>query len=416
MKLIKTSFFSAIITIIKISSGFIVSKATAIVTGPAGVALIGQFMNFITIILTFSNGGINSGVVKYTSEFENDNDKLKNLFSTSLRISVCCSLLIGVVLILTAPIISLWIFSTNIYSNLIRVLGITIILYSLNSLIIAILNGKKQLKSYTIVNISGSVISLVFTLILVFFYKIEGALYSLVLSQSIIFFVTASIIIKSEWFSWQYFRIAFDKDIAIKLSQYSLMAIVTALTLPISQILIRKIIIEKLGIDHAGYWQGIMRISDGYLLLVTTSLNTYYLPKLSSLRNNEDIKKEILDGYKIILPIVLLCCIIIYYLRFFIINTLYTPAFKEMENLFVFQLLGDFFKIAAWVLAYLMLAKAMIKTYIITEIIFNITYVLSSYVFIDYFRLQGVTIVFFINYTLYFLLMIFIFRKTLFTK
>lgn len=416
MKLLKTSVFSAIITLIKISSGFIVSKVIALTTGPAGVALIGQFMNFITIILAFSNGGINNGVVKYTAEFENSEDKLKNLFSTSLKISICCSLLIGIVLIYIDSTISFWIFSTYIYGNVIKVLGFTIILYSLNSLLIAILNGKKQLKSYTIVNISGSIISLTFTLILVFFYKIDGALYSLVLSQSIIFFVTAYIIIESNWYSWKYFKQPFDKDIAIKLGKYSLMAIVTALTLPISQILLRKIIIEKLGIDSAGYWQGMMRISDGYLLLVTTSLNTYYLPKLSSLKDSEDIKKEIFDGYKVILPVVLFCCIIIYYLRFFIIDILYTPAFKEIEKLFIYQLLGDFFKIAAWVLAYLMMAKAMIKTYIITEIIFNITYVSASYVFIDYFQLKGVTIVFFINYTLYFLLMVFIFRKTLFIK
>ncbi|MDH4459937.1 MAG: O-antigen translocase [Flectobacillus sp.] len=416
MKLIKTSLFSAIITLIKISSGFIVSKVVAIITGPSGVALIGQFMNFITVILTFSNGGINNGVVKYTAEFENDDAKLKNLFSTSLRISIYCSLVIGVFLILLDSTISLWIFNTTVYNNIVKTLGITIILYSINSLLIAILNGKKQLKSFTIVNILGSIISLIFTLVLVYFYKVEGALYSLVLSQSIIFFVTLIIFVKSQWFSWQYFGRYFDKAIALKLGQYSLMAIATALTIPISQILIRKMIIEKLGIDDAGYWQGMMKISDGYLMIVTTSLNTYYLPKLSSLKEDKDIQKEILDGYKIILPIVFLGCIIIYYLRFFIIDTLYTPAFREMEKLFIFQLLGDFFKIAAWILAYLMMAKAMIKTYIITEIIFNITYVAASYMFIDYFQLQGVTIVFFINYTLYFLLMIFIFRKILFIK
>lgn len=416
MKLIKTSLFSAIITLIKISSGFIVSKVVAIITGPSGVALIGQFMNFITVILTFSNGGINNGVVKYTAEFENDDAKLKNLFSTSLRISIYCSLVIGVFLILLDSTISLWIFNTTVYNNIVKTLGITIILYSINSLLIAILNGKKQLKSFTIVNILGSIISLIFTLVLVYFYKVEGALYSLVLSQSIIFFVTLIIFVRSQWFSWQYFGRYFDKAIALKLGQYSLMAIATALTIPISQILIRKMIIEKLGIDDAGYWQGMMKISDGYLMIVTTSLNTYYLPKLSSLKEDKDIQKEILDGYKIILPIVFLGCIIIYYLRFFIIDTLYTPAFREMEKLFIFQLLGDFFKIAAWILAYLMMAKAMIKTYIITEIIFNITYVAASYMFIDYFQLQGVTIVFFINYTLYFLLMIFIFRKILFIK
>src|SRR5690606_17800592 len=110
-----------------------------------------------------------------------------------------------------------------------------------------------------------------------------------------------------------------------------------------------------------GYWQGMMRISDGYLMLITTALSTYYLPKLSSLTTNKDLRNEIINGYKLIIPLVFSGCILIYFLRFFIIKLLYTTDFIAMENLFLWQLIGDFFKLSAWVLAYLMLAKAMTK-------------------------------------------------------
>jgi PST family polysaccharide transporter len=44
-----------------------------------------------------------------------------------------------------------------------------------------------------------------------------------------------------------------------------------------------------------------------------------------------------------------------------------------MKPLFTYQLLGDFFKIGSWLLAYLMIAKALAKTFIITEILFAIS-------------------------------------------
>ncbi len=47
MQLIKTSFFSGIITIIRIASGFVANKVVAVYTGPSGVAVIGAFTNFI---------------------------------------------------------------------------------------------------------------------------------------------------------------------------------------------------------------------------------------------------------------------------------------------------------------------------------------------------------------------------------
>lgn len=414
MKLVRTSLFSALITFIRIASGFVASKFVALVTGPAGMALIGQFTNFITVVLNFANGAINTGVVKYTAEYENDDAKLRTVFSTSLRISIYCSLFTGTLLLLTAPYCSEWIFKTGIYANAIHTLGFTIILYSVNSLLISILNGKKQISTYTIVNTAGSVIGLLFTIILVYRYKIYGALYALVLAQSIVVFITIVLIVKSPWFKWKYFNEKLDPVFAKKLAAFSLMTIISAITAPLSQIFLRNILIQKFGINNAGYWQGMMRISDGYLLLITTSLGTYYLPKLSSLHTDAEIKKEVFQTYKIVMPIVLAGCLVIYFIRIFIIHLLYTPEFDAMAPLFIYQLLGDFFKIAAWLLGYLMIAKAMTKAYIITEIIFSIGYVLLGYVCMNLFNLQGITIAFAVNYFIYLIVMVFIFRKLLF--
>lgn len=416
MKLIKTTFFSSIVTFIRIASGFVASKVVAIFTGPSGVALIGAFSNVITIALTFANGAINTGVVKYTAEHNDDEDKLKRLFSTSFKISITCSLVIGVFLFLFASIFSAWAFSSQLYTSAVKLLGVTITFYSLNTLLISIINGKGQIKIYTIVNTAGSIISLILTIILVYFYKLNGALYALVLAQSIVFFVTAGFILKAKWFTWSYFNKAFDRDFAKKLSHFSLMAIITALSVPISQILLRNILIHNLGINYAGYWQGILRISDGYLLIITTSLSTYYLPKLSSLKEDYDIRWEIYNTLKVVGPAVLFGCIVMYAFRYFIIKVLYTSDFLKMEPLFFWQLMGDFFKMIAWVIGYLMIAKAMTRIYIITDIGFSIVYVSLGYILVKVMGLQGITMAFAITYFIYLLLMVFIFRRILFSK
>jgi PST family polysaccharide transporter len=416
LKLVKTTFFSGIITFIRIASGFVASKIVALFTGPAGVALIGAFSNFIAIILTLANGAINTGVVKYTAEYGEDELKLKSLFSTSLRISIACSAIVGLILLSLAPYVSIWIFTKGEYANVIRVLGVTIVFYSINSLFISILNGRGQINTYTIVNTIGSVVGLIFTITLVYFFKINGALYALVLAQSIVFFITATLIIKSEWFTWEHFNQSFNKIIASKLSHFSLMAIVSALTVPVSQIVLRNMVINKMGIESAGYWQGVMRISDGYLMLIITSLSTYYLPKLSSLKTDYELKKEIFQAYKYFLPVVLLGCILIYSFRFLIIKVLFTANFLAMDPLFIWQLIGDFLKMAAWILAYTMIAKAMTKAFIFCEIGFSIAYVLWGYILVNFFGLRGITIAFAVNYFIYLVLMVLIFKRLIFSR
>lgn len=400
----------------RISSGFIANKAIAVYTGPSGIALIGAFSNFISIVLTFANGAISTGVVKYTAEYEGQDEKLKSLFSTSFRISLYCSGFVGFLLLLFGAYFSNWIFKTSIYTNPINILGVTIVLYSLNSLIISIINGKNEIKVYSIINTVGSIIGLGLTLVLVYFFKVKGALYSLVISQSIVFFVSMIVITRMNWFSIVNFKQKINFEILKKLSHYSLMAIVTALTVPVSQIMLRNMLISTNGLQSAGIWQGIMRISDGYLMILTTALATYYLPKLSSLHTDKELRTEIFNGYKLVLPTIIVSSFLIYLMRFIIIKILYTPDFSQMSELFFFQLLGDFFKMASWLLAYLMLAKSMTKLFIITEIGSTLLYLILGFVCVDFFGVKGISIAFAINYFVYLLVMIYIFRSLIFGK
>lgn len=416
MNLVKTSVFSAIITFVRISSGFVAGKIIAMLTGPIGVATVGAFTNFSSIVLAIGSGAINNGVIKYVSEYNADKEKTTRLISTALKITFFSSIIVSAIILFFASYFSKVIIGNGEYVNVIIVLGMTLIFYSLNSLIISILNGKGEIKKYTLVNAIGSITSLLLTILLVVYYNVKGALYSIVLSQVIAFAFTAFLVRKSGIISKKTVLEKFDKKLGLKLSHFSLMALVSALTVPVSQILLRNIISHDLGINAAGYWQGMMRVSDGYLMLITTSLSVYYLPKLSALVTNSEIKTEVLNGYKIILPSVLIGCITIYLSRYYVIEVLFSKKFLQMESLFFWQLIGDFFKMASWVLAFLMLAKAKTTIYIITEIGFSALYVLLSYALIQIFGIRGTAISFALNYFIYMLVMIYIFRKLLFNK
>lgn len=418
MKLGKTAFYSALITVIKTLAGFISTKVVAMFLGPAGLALVGQFINFLNITFTFANGAVNTGVVKYTAEFdaENDAENLKKLYSTSLKITLFFSVIISILLIGFPNIIGSIVFKTTEYSNPIRVTGLGTTFYALNLLLISIINGRKEIKLYTKVNIIGTLVGLLLTVVLIYFYKSSGALYALSVSQSIVFLITILLLRKEKHFKKWYFTSSFDKGIAKKLSSFSLMAIVSAITMPVAQIYLRNYVSEHFDAVSAGYWQGLMRVSDTYLLIIVTALSTYYLPKLSSIKENGELRKEIFAGYKLIIPFVLVSCFVIFLLRDFIIQVLYTQDFQPMRDLFFYQLLGDIFKIAAWIPAYLMLAKAMTKKYIVTEILFTVSYVFISQVCMSVYGLQGIVIGFALNYFCCFIFMIFLFRNLLFKK
>lgn len=106
-------------------------------------------------------------------------------------------------------------------------------------------------------------------------------------------------------------------------------------------------------------------------MLVTTTLSVYYLPRLAELKTGKDIRREILEGYKVILPMAVACASLIYLTRDYVIQILFSDEFRYIEVLFFWQLIGDTLKIASWLMAFVMLAKAMVKLYIITELVFS---------------------------------------------
>ncbi|MCU6474374.1 O-antigen translocase, partial [Escherichia coli] len=257
------------------------------------------------------------------------------------------------------------------------------ILFVLNGLFLSIINGLKEIRSYIKINIIQSIYSLIFTSLLIYFLGLKGALIALATNQSIIFFITLFMLRKHEVITWKKFTSSFDKKISKNLFSYSAMAITSAIMVPTSQFIIRDYIGTTQGLDQAGYWQGVWYISTTYLMIVTTALSTYYLPRLSEITSKQELKKEILQGYKILLPIVIACGLVIYLLRDFIIYLLFSDSFSPMKPLFTWQIIGDVFKIASWLLAYVMLAKAMTKTFIISEVMFSISFILLSYLFIS---------------------------------
>ena len=410
MTLIKTSVLTGISTVIKLVSAFVINKVIAIYIGPSGLAIVGQLQSFTSIITTFSNGAISSGIVKYTAEYQDIEEK-KKIFSSSIVISLICSLIISIFLFGFSDYLSELILKDIQYSSVFIVFGFTVLLFALNTVLMSILNGQKEIKKYVLVNIAGSIFSLVFTSILIMQLNLMGALYAMVLNQSVMFFVTLAFVIKSSWFKLEYFIQGLDKESLSKLSKYSLMAIVSALTVPVSHLIIREYIGENLGWDSAGYWQGIWYISTMYLMLVTTTLGVYYLPRLSEIQDNKELRKEIFSGYKIIMPIVILASLIIFLLKEYVILIAFSKDFMPMMELFAWQLMGDVIKIASWLLAYLMLAKAMTKVFIYTEVLFSALFVGLSILFVDKFGLVGITYAYSLNYFLHLIMMIFIFRK-----
>ena len=409
--IVKVFSFNAISTLVRMLTGLISVKVVASIIGPCGIALLGQLNNFSTILLGVANGGINSGITKYVAEYKEDESAIKKILSNALQITLFFTFIVSLGLIILHNQLSRLVMLSDEYGYVFLIFGFTIFLYTLNTLLISILNGYKEFKRYVIVNISGTIVGLLFTICFVFSMGLKGALISAVSYQSVVFFITFWICRKAPWLSVIYYRERLDRKMLRRFLNYSAMTFVSLSVVPVSQMLLRGYVISEISMTEAGWWEAMNRISNVYLMVITTSFSIYYLPRLSEIKEISELRYEIFKCYKVIIPILLSGLTLVYLLRHFVVMILFSPDFYPMESLFIWQLLGDFFKISSWLLAFLMVAKSMTKTFIATEVVFSGLFVVLGYLFMNLNGVVGITQAYFVNYVIYTVCMVVIFRK-----
>lgn len=385
-----------------------INKILAIYVGPAGYAALGQFQNAVQMISTLASGAINTGVTKYTAEYHDNEAEQRKVWQTAGTIALTGSLVLSVLVFIFRERLALGFLGDAQLSTVFVWFSATLVLFVLNTLLLAILNGKKDIPRYVLANIAGSVLALAITALMVVNWGLLGALIALAVYQSLAFFATLFLCLKTPWFRWRELVGRVDWPVAKNLAKFTAMALTTAATVPLSHILIRNHLGQTLGWESAGYWEAMWRFSGAYLMLVTTTLSVYFLPKFSETSNVKLIKNEILSGYKLILPAIVFFGILIILLKDFIIQLLFSHEFSGMRVLFFWQIIGDFLKVGSWVVASLMLSKALHTPYILSEIFFATFFYILTVIFVNHFGLEGVAIAHAINYLVYWIVVVWI--------
>ena len=284
-------------------------------------------------------------------------------------------------------------------------LGLALPAIALNSLLLAIINGKKDVVTYVSANIVGSVLSLVVVGVLTYFGGLYGALMAIAISPAASLLATAALVARRDWFKTAYLWGKLNRPVVKELSGFGLMGLTTAIMSPLAFMFIRNHLSQTLGLNAAGFWQASWKISEIYLMLITLTLSMYYLPRLAEIKTRAELGKEIAKVYSVVLPMVITGALVMYLLRDFIVERLFSNEFAPMRELFFWQLTGDILKIGSWILSYIMLGRAMVRTFVLTEVLFSLSFYALTVILVSTNGLQGVAMAYAANYLMYWIVM-----------
>ena len=413
-EIFKITSLNGINVVLKICIGFVSSKIIAVYVGPAGMALVGNLRNFATMIESVGLLGFQNGIIKYVAENDNDFQKQQKFLSTCIISIASVAVLLSLGLYFFSGFIANKLFGNNSgYESVMVITSLCIPWYIASLFLINVLNGLGLYKKVISINIFGNILGLLIAVILIIQYKTFGALLSIVISPTLLFGITIFYVNKITPFLRISFQ-NFDFEIIKKLSQYSLMALFSSVIGSYVYLSIRNNVIDNLGIDKAGYWEAMTRISGYCLLFLTTILTVYFLPKLSKSENKEQTKAVFWSYFKGVIPMFILGVTVLFFLKDLIVPMLLSEKFQPTTSLFFWQLVGDVFKAISLILGYQFFAKKLTTAFIVTESFSLLILYCSSVYFTSIFDIEGVVMAHAFTYFIYAIVLGTYFRKTIF--
>jgi len=408
-KILKITSLNAIVISIRLVVSVFIQRLLAITVGEAGIASIGQIRNVMAMLTSTTTLGTFNGVVKYVSEFKKDQLELTKIFSTVTVFVMVGSLVSAIILFFGASYFSSFLFNSQDFIYIFQLLSVIVPFIAINRVVSGVVNGLSDYKKYAKIELISYLLSTIALVYGLYSLDLKGVLVAIAITPIIQLVVLAFVFGKTMKRYVSFSTLSVSLIYKNKLLAFTLMSFISTFLLNYIELNIRTLVTEEISTNEAGYWTAMTNLSKNYMVFATGLFSLYVLPKFASIHSKYEFKTEVLTIYKTILPIFALGMVLVYLLRNYIIQIVY-PDFRGVEPLFKWQLLGDFVRLGALVLAHQFLAKRLVKSFVITEIISLGLFFILSKVFIQHYGTEGIVIAHFVRYVIYFVIVVFVIR------
>ena len=309
---------------------------------------------------------------------------------------------IGALLTLVlSPWLSQFTFGNSTYTLAFIWISITLLLTQLTSGQMAVLQGMRKLQYLAKANLSGSLLGLITTVPLYYFFGFNGIVPGII--------ITSFIALALSWYYSQKIKIETIKISPLRtfaegknMLQLGFMISLSGIMVSGSSYIVRIFISHNGGIEQVGLYNAGFAIINTYVGLIFTAMATDYYPRLSAVAHSNKLSRQTINQ-QIEMALLILAPIVIVFLVFinWLILILYSTKFIGAKDMIYWAALGMFFKAASWSIAFIFLAKGTSKLFFWNEFISNIYTLGLNLIGYHYMGLVGLGISFMVTYLLY---------------
>lgn len=152
----------------------------------------------------------------------------------------------------------------------------------------------------------------------------------------------------------------------------------------------------------AGYYRAAFAITSTYMNFLISAMGQEYFPRISALRGNvKELGVAIRQQFELVMTIVTPAIAIVIIAAPILIPLAYSHAFAPSVGILRWQLIGDYFKFAAWTFSFVVLSESPPLLYFIIEITWGATNLAVNWVGLSHFGVQATGVSYMASYIVY---------------
>lgn len=412
---LKSSSWSFTAVTFRALGGLTINKLFSIYLGPAGLTLLSHFQNLTSLFTLVPSEGVNRSIMKYWSDSQLSKEEKKAVFHTGLWVTIA---------IYALTFVGLYVWQGDFFFDrfindletkdflLIFIPAILLMLLSgyLNSVILAL----RKVRAYAIINIIGLILLVGVVYLGIQSDNRDQALLSFSVGYGLMFFCALIYLLIKKTAVGISIGLPQKKAMG-RIFRFLAMALSAIIFGRFLDFMVRDYVIDLYGLERTGLWQAVAKMSTSYLLVFTGTVGVVYYPKMASLIHERSALKAYVLKVMGFVCLVSIIALGVYWLnKEFVLKLFFAEGFEQGAYLVKYQVIGDFFSILSYLLAYLLSARVETTKYIFAQLFSAVIYVGLITVLIDHFNLESLTIAYMFRYIGFFLLLLWMNRRSLF--
>lgn len=378
------------------------SKVLAALLGPEGTGVIAQLSTLTAVLVPLATLGMGNGVTAMTADaLARGNAFLaRRIHTTSLTLTG----LVGIALALLAALASPWladaIYHDRGWTWVVLVGAATVPLSAIASLRVSLLQGHQAVKAMAGLTAIVAAAGMVAIVPLTWLFGMRGAVAHLLVVPAVYVWV-------SGWLVERHARVPaeepppavgerpartvlIDRALLRPLVRYGSSALLVGFSSTLTVLILRSILVSKLGLGENGIYQVCIGISGLYMPLILGSITAIVWPQIAAQKRDEDTTATMRQATRLAFLLMTGAAGAMLAGAPLWIPMFYSKKFLPALDLLPIQFLGDYFRTVAWMCSVWLVPKNRLRPWVLYDVVYGVVLLGVFFPLVDRIGLRSV--------------------------